>query len=107
MKILLDECITKKIKKHLLNLDVTTVSETGWSGIKNGKLMKLCIEHQIDIFLTIDKNIMYQQNLSNLEITIVILNTPSSKSEIIKEYLPNFILLMNAFEKSRAYIIDK
>ena len=107
MKILLDECITKKIKKHLLNLDVTTVSERGWSGIKNGKLMNLCIEHQIDIFLTIDKNIMYQQNLSNLEITIVILNTPSSKSEIIKEYLPNFISLMNTFEKSRAYIIDK
>jgi len=107
MKILLDECITKKIKKHLLDLDVTTVSERGWSGIKNGKLMKLCIEHQIDIFLTIDKNIMYQQNLSNLEITIVILNTPSSKSEIIKEYLPKFISLMNSFEKSRAYIIEK
>ncbi len=50
---------------------------------------------------------MYQQNLSNLEITIVILNTPSSKSETIKEYLPNFISLLNTFEKSRAYIIDK
>jgi hypothetical protein len=107
MRILLDECITKRVKKYLIGLDVTTVSERGWSGIKNGKLMRLCIEHQIDILLTIDKNLIHQQNISSLSITIVVLNTPSSKSESIKEYLPNFLALINSFEKSRSYIIDK
>ena len=32
-----------------------------WSGIKNGKLMTLCVEHDFDILLTIDKNLQYQQ----------------------------------------------
>ena len=107
MKILLDECITKRLKQHLTNLEVYTVSELGWSGIKNGKLMALCVEHKFDILLTIDKNLMHQQNLPNFSISIVVLNSPSSKVEIIIQYLPNFLTLIKSFEKSKAYIIDK
>jgi len=39
MKILLDECVTKRLKEHLKEFEVFTVSEMGWNGIKNGKLM--------------------------------------------------------------------
>ena len=43
--------------------EVLTVRDMQWSGIKNGKLMSLCVEHGFDIILTIDKNLQYQQNL--------------------------------------------
>jgi hypothetical protein len=60
MKVLLDECIPKKLKSQLPEFDVYTVSELGWSGVKNGQLMTLCVTHAFDILLTIDKNMMYQ-----------------------------------------------
>jgi predicted nuclease of predicted toxin-antitoxin system len=60
MKILLDECITKRLTNHLKEFEVYTVIEMGWGGIKNGKLMTLCVENNFDIFLTIDKNIFFQ-----------------------------------------------
>ncbi len=56
MKVLLDECITKRIKSYLVDLEVYTVVEMGWSGVKNGKLMSLCTSHNFDMLLTIDKN---------------------------------------------------
>ena len=58
MKILLDECVTKRLKSHLPEFEVYTVREMGWGGIKNGKLMDLCVENNFEILLTIDKNLM-------------------------------------------------
>ena len=81
MKILLDECVPKKLKPYLNDFEVFSVSEMGWSGVKNGKLLSLCSDHGFNIFLTIDKNIMYQQNLEKCQITIVAFNSSTSKLE--------------------------
>jgi hypothetical protein len=66
MKILLDECVTKRLKNHLTEFDVFTVTELNLSGIKNGKLMNYCVENNFDILLTIDKNLMYQPKSSQV-----------------------------------------
>jgi len=107
MKILLDECVTKRLKPYLPEYEVFTVSEMGWNGIKNGKLMGLCLENNFDILLTIDKNLMYQQNLNKYSITIVVLNSHTSKVEELTTFLPSFKLQASSFEKFRAYIVDK
>ncbi len=72
MKILLDECVTKRLKPHLSEFEVVTVSEMKWNGIKNGKLMALCIENNFELLLTVDKNLMFQQNLDKYKLTIAI-----------------------------------
>jgi hypothetical protein len=107
MKILLDECVTKHLKPHLSEFEVVTVREMEWSGIKNGKLMKLCVEHQFDVLLTIDKNLQYQQNLDRYSVTIVVLNSFTSKVEDLIGFLPNFKAQIQNFEKHRAYVIEK
>ena len=43
MKILLDECVTKRLKPHLPKYKVFTVTEMGWCGLKNGKLLQQCV----------------------------------------------------------------
>jgi predicted nuclease of predicted toxin-antitoxin system len=107
MKILLDECVTKRLKNHVTEFEVFTVRELGLGGVKNGKLMEYCVENNFDILLTIDKNLIYQQNLENYPVTIVVLNCLTSKIEELITFLPSFKLQVNTFEKHRAYIIDK
>lgn len=107
MKILLDECVTKHLKPHLLDHEVFTVREMQWSGIKNGKLLALCVEHSFDILLTIDKNLQYQQNLNRYPISIVILNSISSKVEELVTFLPTFSDRLSTFKKHKAYLLDK
>jgi hypothetical protein len=62
MKVLLDECVPRKLRRELPEHEVLTVMEQGWSGIKNGKLLALAAP-EFDVFLTIDQNLKYQQNL--------------------------------------------
>jgi predicted nuclease of predicted toxin-antitoxin system len=107
MKILLDECVTKRLKEHLKEFEVLTVSEAGWSGIKNGMLMSLCVDNNFDILLTIDKNIINQQNISKHKLTVVVLNSQTSKLEELLLFLPSFKAQINKFEKNRAYLIEK
>ena len=107
MKILLDECITKRLKPHLSEFEVFTVSEMKWNGIKNGKLMALCTDNNFQLLLTIDKNLMFQQNLDKYELTIAVFNCLTSKLEELVLFVPSFKSQVNRLEKHKAYIIEK
>ena len=101
MKILPDECVTKPLKKHLDEFDVFTVRELGLSGIKNGMLMSYCAEYNFDILLTIDKNLMYQQNIDKYPVTIVVLNCMTSKIEELVTFLPSLKLEIGNYKNIR------
>lgn len=107
MKILLDECVTKHLKPHLTGHQVSTVRELGWSGVKNGKLLSLCVEHNFDILLTIDKNLQHQQNLDKYPIIIVIINSITSKVEELIDFLPAFESQLPVFQKHQAYVLQR
>jgi len=81
MKILIDENLPRYLKKVLAGYDVKTVQEMGWSGVKNGDLLKLA-EPDFNIFLTADKNIRYQQNLTGRLLAIIVF--PSNKLSVVK-----------------------
>lgn len=55
MKLLLDECIDRRLAKDLEGHDVKTVPQMGWAGIKNGALLTLA-EQDFDVFITVDRN---------------------------------------------------
>lgn len=72
MKVLLDECVPRKLRLELTEHAVLTVTEHGWSGIKNGKLLALA-ETEFEVFLTVDQNLKYQQNLKAFNIGVILL----------------------------------
>jgi ABC-type siderophore export system fused ATPase/permease subunit len=97
MRILLDECVHAGLKKAFPDDAVKTVPEAGWSGIKNGKLLAL-IAGQFDVFLTIDQNIRFQQNLSGLSFAILFISVPNN---MMVSYLPLLASIRVAAHKLR------
>ena len=81
MRILIDESLPRYTKRLLSGYEVTTVQEMGWTGTKNGKLLALA-EGRFDAFLTADKNLRYQQNLTGRTLAIVVF--PSNRLSIVK-----------------------
>ena len=53
MKVLLDECVPRKLRREIANHEVRTVTESGRSGLKNGELLALA-EVEFDVFLAVD-----------------------------------------------------
>ncbi len=106
MKILLDECITKKLKSYLLDFEVYSVLEMNWSGLKNGELLKNCSINKFDILLTIDKNISSQQSIKKFDVAVVVLNSLNSKLESIIPLINKFIKESPSFKKGHFYTIN-
>lgn len=106
MKILLDECIPVRLKKHLSGFEVCTVTEMGWTSLKDGKLMKIAIEAGFDIMLTVDKNLQYQQNLQEYDISIVVFDVLFNRLQNFVPLIPQFIKLESKLEKRKAYVIN-
>ncbi len=107
MKILLDECVTRKAKRFLVEHEVYTVYEMNFGGLKNGALLSAAERENFDILLTIDKNIDAQQNIKKYRVTIVILDVLKSNLKYIEELIPKFKEQMDSFEPGNAYKINR
>ena len=89
MKILLDENIPRKLKFNFdRNLELFTTQEMGWKGKKNGELLVLMIKNGFEAFITIDRNLQYQQNLSKLNLTIFVLNAQDNRISSLEPLIP-------------------
>ncbi len=69
LQILLDEHLEVRLKL-LFNkkLDVCTIKDKKWQGKHNGDLLQLMVKNGIDVFITNDKNLRYQQNINEFSL---------------------------------------
>lgn len=77
MKVLLDECLPRKLKAQIDADLVQTVPEAGWAGKQNGELLRLA-EQDFDVLVTNDQNIEHQQVISRFDLAFVVLVAPTN-----------------------------
>ncbi|HLO48753.1 MAG TPA: DUF5615 family PIN-like protein [Kamptonema sp.] len=106
MKILLDECIDRRLAKEFVNCDVKTVPQMGWAGIKNGQLLALA-EAEFDIFITVDRNLSFQQNLPQFNIAVVVLQVSSNRLADMKPVVPNVLGILATVTKGKATVVSE
>lgn len=94
MKILIDECLPRRLKNALPDYEVKTVPEAGWAGKKNGELLRL-MTGVFDVFITIDNNLEHQQQLQNMPISFVVLSAKNNKLETL---LPLMAIVQTALQ---------
>ena len=78
MRILIDECLNWRLARALSGHYAVSAHKKGWVGIKNGALLALA-EKEFDVFITGDRNLSFQQSISNFNIAVVVLHAPSTQ----------------------------
>jgi hypothetical protein len=89
MRILLDECVPKPLKRELSDHEVSTVVEMAWSGKKNGELLQLMTQAGFAILLIADQNLRYQQNLQQSGIAVIVFVSPSNRLPDLVPLIPD------------------
>lgn len=87
MRLLLDESVPRPVRRFLPGHTVRTVFEMGWGGVTNGEVLQLAAS-EFDAFITVDKSLRYQQNLSDLPIAVVVLHAHSNELQVLMPLLP-------------------
>ena len=90
MRILLDEDLPRRLCVLLEGHDATTVQRCGWAGVKNGKLLALAAS-RFDVFVTMDQNLEYQQNLVKLPIAVLVVAAHSNRIEHLTPLVPDML----------------
>jgi predicted nuclease of predicted toxin-antitoxin system len=90
MRILLDEDLPRRLGALLNGHEVSTVQRCGWSGVKNGKLLALAAT-QFEVFLTMDGNLEFQQNLATLPVAVLVIEAVSNRMEHLTPLIPNIL----------------
>lgn len=104
MKLLLDECLDRRFARELPGHFIRTVPQMGWATIKNGRLLKLA-EADFDIFVTVDRNLSFQQHLPKFKIAVAVLRARSNRLEDLKPLGATLLAALPGLKAGEAQII--
>ena len=94
MKVLLDENLPRQLRRELQRHEVSTVTEAGWSGIRNGQLLALA-EQEFDALVTLDSHIEFEQQLQHCDLGFVILHAVDNKVDTLRPLVPAILQALN------------
>ena len=102
MRILLDECVDWRLSRDIVGHDVKTAHQMGWSTIKNGELLALASRH-FEAFITVDRNLAFQQNTDTLSIPVIVLRATSNRLDDLRPLVAD---LLKALSSAKAGVTE-
>ena len=90
MRVLLDECVDRRLAADIREHDVKTVPEAGWAALKNGDLLSRA-QLEFDALVTTDRNLPFQQDLSCFSIAVIVLRAQSNRVTDLRRLIPELL----------------
>ena len=106
MKVLVDECIDWRLLRDLVGVDAKTVKQMGWSETVNGALLRLA-EKTFDVFLTVDRNLSYQQNIVSLDIAIAVLRARTNRLQDLRPLIPELLRILPKLSPGDVHVVGE
>jgi len=90
VKVFVDECVDWRLARDIVGHEVKTARQMGWSTIKNGELLALAAK-EFEVFVTVDRNLSFQQNLPAFAIAVIVLSATSNRLADLKPLVPELL----------------
>ena len=97
MRILLDECLDWRLCETLADHRCISVSGMGWNGVANGQLLQMA-EREFDVFLTGDRNLAFQQNVTKFDLAIIVLEAQSTRLADTAPLMPQVLAVLSTIQ---------
>lgn len=104
MRLLLDECLPRRLKRRFEGHDCRTAPEMGWASKRNGQLLSLAAV-EFDVFVTADRNLSYQQDLSAFDIAVVVLVAASNRLPDLEPLVPLVLEVLPQVQRGRVTLV--
>lgn len=98
MKVFVDECVDWRLSRDIVGHEVKTAHHMGWATIKNGELLALAAR-EFDVFVTVDRNLSFQQNLPAFAIAVIVLRASSNRLADLEPLVPKLLARIPSAKK--------
>ena len=106
MRLLLDENLDWRLARDLPGHETHSVVQLGWSGIKNGALLRRAVEEGFDTLLTMDNAMVHEQNLAQHPIAVIALRAPSNRLADTRPLMPRVLQALPGLVPGRLVVIQ-
>jgi predicted nuclease of predicted toxin-antitoxin system len=106
MKILIDECVPRKLKRRLSDHVCATVPEAGLAGKDNGELLSAAENLGFEVFLTLDKGFEYEQSIAARAIAVLIFRAKSSQIDDLLPLVPRCLAELRSIKPGQLVRIE-
>lgn len=105
MRVILDECLPRKLGRELVGHIVTTVAGSGWAGEQNGRLLAL-IDGKFDAFVTVDKNLPAQRESHLLSFGLIVIRSPSNRLNDLIPLVPQILQSLASLRPGQIAVVE-
>lgn len=105
MRVLLDECVPRRLARDI-PFDVSTVAGVGLAGLSNGEMLRSA-SPELDVFLTLDQSLQYQQNLAEFPIAVLVVRSPSNRYDDARPILPTIVAALGAIGPQELVVVPR
>lgn len=106
MRIVLDECVPKRLRREFSGHQVATVVELGYSGMRNGELLQRLAATGHQVLLTVDKNLRFQQRVARLSIGVIVMLAQSNAREDLLPLVPSVLAALGSIRDGQVIEIS-
>jgi hypothetical protein len=106
VRVLLDECLPRRLKTGLVGHEARTAPEMGWASKRNGELLRLA-EREFDVFLTVDRKLRYQQNLATFNIAVIVLVAHTNTLLDLQPLIPRVLEILAGAKRGEATVVGE
>ncbi len=106
MRILLDECVDRALIREIPGHELVSVHDRGWRGLRNGDVLRRAAA-EFDVFLTVDRNLAFQQPIERLDIAVVILRPRTNNIRDLRPLVPRLLAALSTVKRGELVWIDR
>lgn len=106
MKILLDEMMPRRLARAFAQNEVHHVRDLGWKRLTNGTLLREAKSNGFEVFITLDFNLQFQQNLALYELVVIVLRIRVQSFDAFSELAPRIEQALVDSQEPRVIVLD-
>ena len=106
MRVLLDECVPRSLKSVFADHEVRTVQEMGWGGRRNGALMTMINASDFQVFITVDRNLQYQQDMKRMRFGMIVLKAVTNRRADLAPLAEQARMMIESFAPGQVRVIE-
>jgi hypothetical protein len=106
LRVLLDECVPRRLARALPGHEVRTVPEMGWAGMRNGALLEAAAG-SFEILVTVDQRIRHQQRVYAFDIAVIVLVAPRTKIDHLLPLVPEILRVIARSRPGNVYHVPE
>ena len=106
MRLLLDECVPRRLKNDFVDHEARTVVEAGLTGFLDGALLRAAVAQQFDVLITVDRQMPFQQNLTQFRLALIILVAKPCRYAELKLLIPAALTVLATIQAGDVVTIE-